>query len=76
MFPESTAAYDKRIVEKWPDSYAAVFMRGGNPDSSTRKGEDAALFRSRQLVMTRWDSTLKARKTADSIAAARGPIRP
>lgn len=76
MFPESTAVYEKRIAEKWPDSYAAVFLRGGNPDSSTRKGEDGALAKSRMLVMARWDSTLKARKTADSIAAAKGVIRP
>jgi len=76
MFPEWTAVYEKRIIEKWPDSYAAAALRGGNPDSSTKKNEDGALSRSRQVVMVRWDSTLKARKTADSIAVARGPIRP
>lgn len=76
MFPESTKVYEARIVGKWPTSYAAVFLQGGDPDSSTKKGEDGALSRSRLFVMAKWDSTLKARKTADSIAAARGPIRP
>ena len=76
MFPESTKAYDSRVLTKWPNSYAAVFLQGGDPARSTKRNEEIALNNSQKFVMTRWDSTLKARKIADSIAAARGPIRP
>lgn len=72
LFPESTKVYEARIQKNWPDSYAAVVLSGGDLDSSTFRAEDLALTRSFTTVMAQWDSVLKARKTADSLAALKG----
>lgn len=70
MFPESTQVYDARIVAKWDSSSAAFSILGLDPAYSRINVEDAALSRAWRVVMMQWADTIRARKLADSLAAA------
>ena len=130
VFPESTATYEARVLERWPRSAAVAHMThsfdavrdslrslgieaaqadsiacarfayggiilarraarrdslersgvdprvveaavaGAEPTLASQRGEDIALTRAWDFVSKQWDDTLKARRIADSIAAA------
>jgi hypothetical protein len=68
MFPESTAAYHARILQRWDSSSAAFALKGLDPLRSKKVQEDGALNKAWRFAMNVWADTLKARKTADSLA--------
>jgi hypothetical protein len=70
IVPESTAVFESRITDKWETSGAAAVLRGGDPAQSTQRAEDADLRKAWDFVMRQWNDTLKARRYADSVAAA------
>lgn len=75
MFPDSASGYRSRIVSRWPSSGAAVAISGGDLSASGLRAEDRALQNAWSVVMRQWGDTLKARKTADSLAALRAQGR-
>jgi hypothetical protein len=71
IVPESAQAFHARIAERWPDSYAAVWLRRGPVgDSSTVRPEDTELLNAWRFAALQFADTLKARRIADSVAAA------
>ena len=71
----STVVYEARLLEKWPESSAAASLAGEDPAKSSLRAEDLFLRQSWQVVSVQWADTLKARKTADSLAAVRAVRR-
>jgi hypothetical protein len=75
MFPESTAVYESRVREKWENSAATHALLGLDPSASTQRSEDAQLRNAWSYMLRQWSDTLRARRAADSIAAAGGVRR-
>ncbi|HKS07387.1 MAG TPA: hypothetical protein VJR92_13865 [Gemmatimonadaceae bacterium] len=75
MFPESTAVYEARVIEKWPRSGGAFALNRADSSLAAMRGEDRQLSRAWDFVARQWDDTIKARRAADSVAAAQGNRR-
>lgn len=79
LVPDSADVYRERITARWPYSFAAARLTGTSLDSSTVRGEDAALSTAWRFATTQFADSLRERRRADSIAAAgrgRGGMRP